>query len=91
MTQSGQAIEWAEKLLEGEKMKDKLCVNCKFWDPTAPTREEAKVGECRRYPPFEMTWHEDGKLFVGFPDVRSEDWCGEWEFASAYQWQKRSH
>jgi len=55
-----------------------LCSECKFFVPDLPAGD---VGDCRRYPPgayiegdFEVTWTK-----YEFPDVRSDDWCGEFQ------------
>lgn len=55
-------------------MAEECCGNCRFWKQT-----EYK-GVCRRRPPV-WTGPDDSNdegMFC-FPDVRADNWCGEWE------------
>ena len=57
----------------------RICENCKFWS-LAWTLDDVRVGRCHRYPPTisdpEMKKHGFGELF---PQVDSQNWCGEFK------------
>lgn len=69
------------------------CAYCAYWtgDPLnhAARPPGERNGECRRYPPTNITTFETG--FVVYPHTDSNHWCGEfrewqyWEF-----WKRES-
>ncbi len=61
------------KLIENER----CCGNCVHF-----FKEYEHRGQCRRYPP--QAWSESNpettsSLGFNFPDMRSEEWCGEFK------------
>lgn len=62
------------KLLE----ENQICGNCRFFKVSHYNDQR---GECRRFPPqlwSDVQENETG-LGVGFPDITTEDWCGEFQ------------
>lgn len=58
---------------------DETCSNCKFW--IADCSDLDYGGECHRrcpivLPPASIA----GKEYIGWPDTKKDDWCGEWEY-----------
>ncbi len=49
------------------------CENCRWYEPPLTS-----LGHCRRNPPVIVTW-PNGECFSDFPEVDSEDWCGQWQ------------
>jgi hypothetical protein len=54
------------------EMNEKMCVNCRFFDPFIDG-----AGECRRKCPVVKFVGKETK--AAFPIIGSNDWCGEWE------------
>ena len=63
------------------------CATCRWsTHPDDQTKDEylpdgwpTMVGECRRNPPRETLELATGAKRGKFPNVRGDDWCGEWE------------
>lgn len=50
------------------------CGMCAYF-VTGPTFQKTTEGECRRFPP--QTVEHSPRVFY-FPEVRTNDWCGEY-------------
>ena len=50
------------------------CESCRWYELI----EDVSTGHCHKNPP--MTFGSpDGEFMTDFPEVDSEDWCGQWE------------
>lgn len=57
----------------------RVCLGCKWW---------FEAGECRRLPPQMVLWPSDNQHPImympsaSWPNVKPDDWCGEWASAA---------
>lgn len=59
-----------------------ICNNCRWWRSVFATGPESPItGECHKNPPGNYHWEYDEK-YHSFPEVMSDDWCGEFEPSS---------
>jgi hypothetical protein len=60
-------------------MREETCGNCLFWH--SHPHEGDELGDCRRHAPRPRTvWEgsERQELFVRWPLMLYDGWCGEW-------------
>lgn len=55
------------------------CTDCRyFWPHMRPRGSgDPLTGDCRRYPPRPQLDEDDGGVYVLYPIVSEELWCGE--------------
>lgn len=58
------------------------CAKCRFFEAvkSMDLSRSAPSGSCRRYPPDSSRYPVGPNQFItlaGFPEVRRDDWCGE--------------
>ncbi len=74
--------EWQKEIADRDFKYQRLtgtCEECIYFTENSPHRRE-REGECRRYPPMHCAEYLDHKPFY-FPDVCSDDRCGEFKEA----------
>ena len=54
-------------------IENQQCQNCRFW------RFENRKGRCKRYPPSVKSGPTNRIDMWEFPEVTSDEWCGEWQ------------
>lgn len=59
------------------------CYGCKYLDPsralTDPDGTQITVGICRRYAPHPVVTVATTPMITLFPQMRPDEWCGEYE------------
>ena len=53
------------------------CQNCAYFNPPPDEDGDDAKGECRLYPPALFHPKENSAYSQGFPDMKPDDWCGQ--------------